>query len=503
MTELGRFFIRIWAFVGKEIAEVVRQPLLVLTLIVAPFLILLLFGLGYRGENQPLRTIVVMPQDSPFRAELPKITKPLEPVLDVRSVTPNEQAARNELRQHKVDLVVIAPRDPAADIRANRKAPIRFLYNEIDPFKLDSINYGSQAFVTAANSAAAQASVARAQSRAGQSETDLTAARAAVAQLKQAQSSGDQQGQTTARTDLGQQLQVLAASIGGLALLGSGVTPEQLRRDAAALGGNSTPGTTGTTGTTSGNAGGAAPATNLDRLDRDLAQLDSDLRALRQADPVVLTQPFSVALRSTSEVRPSTPDFFAPGVVVLLLQHLGITLAGLSLVRERRMGTMELFRVSPLTPFQTLTGKYISYALFTGVIGALLTVLLVYGLGVPFLGPLLPYIVALLVLLIASLGVGFIISLVARTDSEAVQYAMMMLLTSVFFSGFLLGLDTLAWPIRAVSWLLPATYAIRLLQDIMLRGTGWELKLLALLAAYALVAYVTAWILLRRQFARL
>lgn len=487
MMSLVRSLIRIWAFVGKEIAEVLRQPLLVLTLIVAPFLILLLFGLGFQGNTQPFRAQVVMTEDNPLRDRLSQMTKPLEPIMQVQEVTADEARARERLRQGDIDLVIIAPENPLREVEANRKAPVNFLHNEIDPFRLDSVNYASQAFVTSANQAAAEGAVGRAQAETAQSNREVAAARAAIAELKIAQATEDQAGATTARSDLERSLVTLAQTAGGLAVLGGpGSSPEKLQQSADNLDG-----------------GGGSTPTELDRLDSDLARMQDDLSRLDNADPAIVTQPFATRVQGVAEVQPSTPDYFAPGVIVLLLQHLGVTLAGLSLVRERRMGTMELFRVSPLTPFQTLLGKYVSFLIFEGLIAVLLTLLLLYGLDVPFLGPVAAYAIVLGALLLTSLGVGFLISLVARTETEAVQYAMMVLLTSVFFSGFILSLETLSMPVRLVSWMLPATYAIRLLQDVMLRGTFAELELLWLLLAYGAVVFVGAWFLLRRQFARL
>jgi len=80
------------------------------------------------------------------------------------------------------------------------------------------------------------------------------------------------------------------------------------------------------------------------------------------------------------------------------------------------------------------------------------------------------YAVVILVLLFTSLGLGFLISLVAKTDMQAVQYAMFLLLGSIFFSGFFLDLRYLWEPVRVISWVLPATYGIKMLQDTALRG---------------------------------
>ena len=63
------------------------------------------------------------------------------------------------------------------------------------------------------------------------------------------------------------------------------------------------------------------------------------------------------------------------------------------------------------------------------------------------------------------------ISIVSQTDSQAVQYSMIVLLASVFFSGFILSLDMLWEPVRVISWLLPTTYGTLLLRDIALSGS--------------------------------
>ena len=164
----------------------------------------------------------------------------------------------------------------------------------------------------------------------------------------------------------------------------------------------------------------------------------------------------------------SFTSFYAPGVLALLLQHIAITLAALSMVRERLLGTLELFRVSPVSPTEILSGKYSSFLIFLGVISAFLLLLMSNGLsiggfglslGVPILGDWLLLVVTIAFLIFASVGLGFIIASVSRSESQAVQLSMLVLLTSVFFSGFFLRLETL-WPPHSLL-VLPAARHIR------------------------------------------
>src|SRR5512143_1322381 len=69
MRDFFRAIIRASAFLRKEIFEILRQPRLVTTLVVGPFLILFIFGIGYRGTARTLRTLFVTQQDSPIAAQ--------------------------------------------------------------------------------------------------------------------------------------------------------------------------------------------------------------------------------------------------------------------------------------------------------------------------------------------------------------------------------------------------------------------------------------------------
>jgi ABC-2 type transport system permease protein len=102
-------------------------------------------------------------------------------------------------------------------------------------------------------------------------------------------------------------------------------------------------------------------------------------------------------------------------------------------------------------------------------------------------------------LIFTSLGAGFFFSLVAETEIQAVQYSMLLLLASIFFSGFFLDLRMMWEPVRAISWVLPTTYAIRLVQDVMLRGYSAGPQLVAGLAGIGILLFIVDWYSLRRK----
>jgi len=191
--------------------------------------------------------------------------------------------------------------------------------------------------------------------------------------------------------------------------------------------------------------------------------------------------------------------FYAPAVLALLVQQLAITLAALGLVRERQMGSFEMFRVSPLKFSQILIGKSLAYILYVTVAGIILTALLTL-LKVPFPAYLGQYLALLVLLATASVGIGFLISATSRTDSQAIQLTMLVLLLSIFFTGFFLPITGFTWPAWIIAILIPMTHAINGFQSLLLAGIPvssdiWVIMLIISLLAFGFVALV-----MRRQY---
>ena len=390
MMSLLKSLTRIGSFAAKELLEVVRRPGAFMSLVIGPFLIMAIFGMGYSGYRRPLDTVLVLPPQTGISRDPATYQRLAGPAIHVVAVTADANAALAELRAQQIDLVVIAPPDLRQRLRAGQQSDIEVEYNETDPV------------------------------RAGNAS-------------------------------------VLATQL-------SDKVNQQIIQDVVLKGEQSPVGQA---------AGTSIP-------------------------PNVVAQP---TVGKPVNIAPTTPTlalYFAPAVLALILQHMGVTLTALSVVRERLHGTMELFRVSPASPVEILLGKYIGFGILSGVISLVTLGLMVLVLHVPDLGQagLLAAIVALLVF--ASLGLGLLISVVADSESQAVQLSLLVLLASVFFGGLVLPLTEFQPIVGNAAYALPVTSAIDLLQNWMLRGTllrPWELGVLAGLGA---VLFVLTALQLRR-----
>ena len=512
MARSLRSLVRVSAFMRKEVAVMLRQPRLVVTLILGPFLILLLFGLGYSVQPFPLRTLFVVPEDSILRPYLRDNAGTFVKHVIYEGMTSNEELALGRLRSGEVDVVVVTPHDILETVRNSQQAVITIYHDAIDPIRVRYTSSLASTFVEQVNQRLLQAVAEEGKREASTLQPGVEAARRSTDALRRAMESDDRQ--TTQQhldelndnlTDLESALLASGLLLGRLKELGwqdlaetqqhpIEILADLLRRveDLREL---------------ERSPDQAEQSEQSDQaftaIDRDLALLNSALEELRSIDSRVLITPFRGEAKSIAAADISLVDYYVPGVIAVLLQHLCVTFGALSIVGEQRSGIMELFQASPLSAFEVLAGKYLSYLLFTVVLTLILTGLLALTIHIPKPGNWAHYAMAIVALLFASLGVGFVLSLLAQTRSQAAQYSMLALLTSVFFTGFFLNLELLRSSVRAISRAIPATYAIRLLQDIVLRGRPINLMWVGVLTGIGAGLFLVAWFLLRRAMARI
>ena len=501
---MGNFFrgiIRASSFLRREIFEMLRQPRLVATLVLGPFLILFLFGIGYRNQARDYRTLFVVPANGAISAqEIQQYSKALGSLIIFKGISSDLKSALDQLHQGNVDLVIQEPDNALATIKNNQPAIFTLYHDEIDPTQVNFIDYVGWLFVGAVNQHVLYDFAAQGQKDAVQLHANLADAHQNISDMRKAIQAGDQALAQQSQLKLASNVDTISlAAMAGLGLV-DGVqqtsnnnaattqaTLADLRQNTSQLG--------------SGNGTKDARLARLDKTDQEITTLDGKLTEFQSISPAVIVSPFGHETKSEANFLPTILDFFIPAVLALLLQHLAVTFAALSIVRERYVGTMELFRVSPLSAAEALLGKYISYMIFGGVIAAILSALLVFILHVPMLGNWWYFTLVISVILFTSLGIGFVISILSENDSQAVQYSMIVLLASVFFSGFILSLDQLLPSVKIISWMLPVTYGTVLLRDIVLRGLAPDWQLLGELLAIGLVLMYIAWLLIRRLIA--
>jgi ABC-2 type transport system permease protein len=391
VRDLWRNLVRVLSFSGKELRETLRRPGMLFALVLGPFLIMLVFGLGYTGSRQPMTTEIVIPEGSALPRDAAFYQELAPGRIAVTAVTDDRAAALQRLENLEIDLVVVAPEDATEQLRQGEQTEIGVAWNQVDPVYDGLAHLAVSTMVSALNAEIIRQAAA--------------------------------EGIDLAESELGPRVENLSAD--------------------------------------------------------------------------VIAEPTKATTQNVAPTEPSVLNFFGPAVLALVIQHLAITLSALSMVRERLSGQIDLYRVAPVNAIEVLTGKYVAFALLSLFVTAIVGVLMVSVLAVPLLSGYMTAVAIVLLLTFASLGVGLLISLVADSERMAVQLAMLALLASVFFSGFVLPVQDFIGPVQYLSYLLPVTHGIATLQDAMLRGTITEPWMLAALAGIGVVLYLVSLLRMR------
>lgn len=162
--------------------------------------------------------------------------------------------------------------------------------------------------------------------------------------------------------------------------------------------------------------------------------------------------------------------FFVPGLIGIILQVVLLFLTSSSIVREREHGTLEQLFVTPVGRAGLMFGKLVPYALMAFGELLIVLVLMVGVFGVPINGSLMLLVPLATLFIVTVLGMGLLISTLAGTQLEAMQFAFILMLPSVLLSGFMFPRSEMPTVIYLIGYILPVTYFIEILRGVILRG---------------------------------
>jgi ABC-2 type transport system permease protein len=186
-------------------------------------------------------------------------------------------------------------------------------------------------------------------------------------------------------------------------------------------------------------------------------------------------RPLPVESRPRVLFNPDTrsPNFFIPGLLVVLCQIMAVMLTANAIVREKENGTLEQLFMTPVRAGELVLGKMLPYLVLTFVEFCVIAGLMRVLFGVPIHGSFLTLLALALPFVLTMLAVGLWISTRAGTREAAIQLSTATLLPTVFLSGYVFPLDSMTLPFRYVARLIPATWLIDAARGVILRGAGW------------------------------
>lgn len=127
--------------------------------------------------------------------------------------------------------------------------------------------------------------------------------------------------------------------------------------------------------------------------------------------------------------------FFIPNLIGMISLMLGLIVTGLSVAREREMGTFDQLLVSPATPTEIAIGKLIPGCLVCAVQGSVFLLIALFCFGVPFQGSLWLFYISLFIFSISSSSMGLMVSSLAQTQQQAFLGAFTVGVPCILISG--------------------------------------------------------------------
>jgi ABC-2 type transport system permease protein len=420
--------------------------------------------------------------------------------LQVVDVTADREAALARLHRGEVGLVLELPADPAGALGRGEQAQIRLTTNEIDPVAASFMTLYVESQIAELNRQAIARSLAEARTSAQAVQADVDRAARALDGLER-QDVPEQRRRLAEATTVLTQVDRTLAQVEGPAQGMSGVlgltAAAEVRAQRERIAGLLSD--LRALDTQLGAAPGPADAA---RLRQELGRLQTLLRQLQTADPNVLSAPFAATVVNVAPYQPAGTSYFLPGILALVLQHFAVTLAAVSVARDRRLGIIDLYRLSPASAVEILTGKYVGMALMVALVATGVTAGVLVWLQIPVLAGAGWLAAGMAIFLLAALALGFVLGLVTRSEDAAIQAAMILLIASVAFGGLLAPLSQMTPLLAGAAHLLPVTTGRMLLEAALFRGYLVDWIAPAVLAALAIGGIVLSYRLFAAELSR-
>ncbi|HEV1996950.1 MAG TPA: ABC transporter permease [Candidatus Dormibacteraeota bacterium] len=198
-----------------------------------------------------------------------------------------------------------------------------------------------------------------------------------------------------------------------------------------------------------------------------------------------------------------TLDYFGAGFIGLVVFFLVFVVTSVSFLRERSQGTLERLMASPLRRAEIVLGYMLGFSGVAMVQSAEVLLFALYVLKVHNAGNVLLIFAVEILLVIAAVNLGIFLSMFARTEFQAVQFIPLVIVPQMLLGGVIVSVSSEPGWLQVVSNLLPLTYAVNALRDIMIKGAdlgAGSVRLgMAVMFGFCVLLVVAASTTLRRR----
>jgi len=212
--------------------------------------------------------------------------------------------------------------------------------------------------------------------------------------------------------------------------------------------------------------------TVIDNLGTALAQ--QRVQPLNATNSLAVVQPYNVQTQGVvpGNARATYFSFVAPGIMALTVTMSVMTGLPVAISQEKELGTMDGMMVAPINRFSIIFGKALGQTARGMIQGTIVLLLAVILFGVTIQGSILLVYALLILGVFAFVGLGILITSVAKDQETAQMLLMTISFPMMFLSGIFFPIQQMPWYMQDVSKILPLTYEAQALREVMVLGAG-------------------------------
>ncbi len=166
--------------------------------------------------------------------------------------------------------------------------------------------------------------------------------------------------------------------------------------------------------------------------------------------------------------------YMLPGILVILITAIGLLMAGLNLVREKEIGTIEQINVTPVKKWELIASKVIPFfiiGLFDLALGLIVGWI---AFDIPFEGSILLFFACAAIFLVAVLGLALFFSTMASTQQQFLFIAFFFVMIFILMSGIFTPSESMPVWAQQFNYVNPVAYLMRINRMVMLKGSGFQ-----------------------------
>ena len=220
-------------------------------------------------------------------------------------------------------------------------------------------------------------------------------------------------------------------------------------------------------------------------------------RVERAYGPAGKTGTIKLQTRAWFNENLESRNYFVPGVMMIVVALSTLLLTSMAVVREKEIGTIEQIMVTPITPAEFILGKTVPFALI-GLVQAIIVAMLgVFWFEVPIHGSVVLLLLATVLFLMNTLGMGLLISTFSQTQQQAMMTTFLLFFPAMLLSGFVFPIANMPQVVQWMTLVNPLRYFLAIVRSIFLKGVGLEILWMQMLPLLAM-GIAMLWLAVRR-----